>query len=85
MDLKPLAFTQHARDAIDERELQLAWIERTAREPEWATADKDGPGVERRFRSISERGGKILRVVVVEDLTDIRILTAFFDRKAKRP
>jgi hypothetical protein len=33
--MKPLFFTQHARNVIDERAFDTAWIERTVRDPEW--------------------------------------------------
>jgi hypothetical protein len=47
-------FTQHARNVIDERAFDTAWIERTVRDPEWVLPDPHRPGVERRFRSIPE-------------------------------
>jgi hypothetical protein len=84
-DPKPLRFTRHAQDAIVERELDQRWIESTAREPEWTHPDPRRPGVERRFRAIPEFGGRILRVACVETADEIRILTVFFDRDARKP
>jgi hypothetical protein len=52
--MKPLFFTQHAQDAIDERELELDWIERAVRDPDWSIADPRRPGVERRFRRVRQ-------------------------------
>jgi hypothetical protein len=83
--MKPLFLTQHARDAVDERELQLEWIERTVRAPEWIIPDPYRPGVERMFRAIPEHGNRTLRVACYETGTEIRILTVFFDRNARRP
>lgn len=82
--MKSLFFTQHARDAIDERELDLDWIERTVRDPEWSIADPHHPGVERRFRAIPEFGNRVLRAACYETALEIRILTIFFDRNARR-
>jgi hypothetical protein len=83
--MKPLFFTQHARDAIDERELDPRWIERTVRTPEWTIPDPRRPGVERRFRRIPEYGNRVLRAACYETALEIRILTIFFDRDARRP
>jgi hypothetical protein len=84
-DQKPLWFTKHARDAIAERELEPDWIDLTVRRPEWTRADPHRAGVERRFRAIPEFGGRILRIACIETADEIRILTVFFDRDARRP
>jgi len=41
--------------------------------------------VERRFRVIPEFGGRILRIACIETADEIRILTVFFDRDARKP
>ena len=82
---KLLFLTQHAQDAIGERDIQLAWIERTVWAPEWTEPDPRRPGVERRFRTIPGFGGRALRVACYESGDAIRILTVFFDRDARRP
>ena len=41
--------------------------------------------VQRRFRIVPERGNRVLRVACVETDTEIRILSAFLDRRARRP
>lgn len=81
---KPLRFTGHARTAIAERELAEAWVEAAALSPEWEAPDPR-PGVVRRYRAIPERGGRILRVACVETPDEIRILSAFLDRRARKP
>lgn len=82
---KPLTFTRHAEDVISERGLKREWVEEAAQNPDWIAVDEGQPNATRRFRSIAEFGGRILRVVCFESASDIRILTAFFDRGAKRP
>ena len=47
--------------------------------------DPQGNGIEQRFRAIPEYENRVLRVACLETAAEIRILTAFFDRKAKRP
>ena len=81
---KPLRFTGHARTVMAERELAEEWVERTARAPEWEASDPS-PGVVRRYRVIPERGGRVLRVACVETSSEIRILSAFLDRRARKP
>jgi hypothetical protein len=83
--VKPVTLTEHASVAAAEREISTAWIEQVAREPEWVIVDPSESGVERRFRPISERDDRMLRVVCVETDIEIRVITVFFDRNAKRP
>ncbi len=83
--MKLLHFTVHAETVISERQLDRAWIERTVREPEWTEADPAGPPTERRYRRIPERDDRIVRVICLETTTEIRIITAFLDRKARMP
>jgi hypothetical protein len=82
---KPIVLTDHAKVVLDERSLELAWVERTAREPEWTEPEPGDPMLERRFRAVPERDGRILRVVCGEDDATIVIVTAFIDRRARRP
>ncbi|MCO5156513.1 MAG: DUF4258 domain-containing protein [Aquamicrobium sp.] len=80
---KPLVYTKHAGDAVRERELKREWIEATVHFPEWEEADPRQP-IQRRYRTITAHGDRILRVVCLETDAEIRILTAFFDRGARR-
>ena len=82
---KPIVLTEHAKHAMAERGIDLAWVERTAREPEWTEPEPTDPALERRFRAVPERDGRILRVVCGEDHAIITIVTAFLDRRARRP
>jgi hypothetical protein len=82
---KRIVFTEHANVALTERSLELEWIERTAREPEWTEPEPTDSTLERRFRAVPERDSRILRVVCGEDDDTIRIVTAFLDRQARRP
>ena len=84
LNRKPLVFTKHAQDAIIERELKRAWIEEAAYMPEWEDDDPRQVGILRRYRAIPQHGGRVLRVVCLETDDEIRILTAFFDRRAGR-
>ncbi|WP_102961234.1 DUF4258 domain-containing protein [Mangrovicella endophytica] len=81
---RPLTFSQHARDAIDERKLDVAWVKRTIEEPDWI-GDDLRPGRRRYFKVIPEFGNRVLRVVCVENEHERRIITIFFDRDARQP
>ncbi|WP_168801164.1 DUF4258 domain-containing protein [Rhizobium rhizophilum] len=70
---------------ISERQLDRSWIELTVREPDWHEADPSGPPTERRYRRIPQRDDRIMRVICLETATEIRIITAFLDRKARMP
>ena len=83
--VKPLKFTRHAMTSVAQREIALAWIEKTVFYPDWVVPDVDDPTLERRFAVISGFGGRTLRVVCFENNEEVRIITVFFDRKARRP
>ena len=80
---KPIAYTMHAGVAMSERSLNSEWVEAAVHNPQWVEADPDDPEVVRHFRTIPERGGRYLRVALVETAAEFRILTAFFDRRAR--
>jgi hypothetical protein len=75
----------HAVARLSERNIPRAWAEATVTAPDWTAPDPDDPLVTRAFRAIPEAHGRILRVAHRPDGADILVLTAFFDRGAKRP
>ncbi|WP_151984448.1 DUF4258 domain-containing protein [Rhizobium sp. EC-SD404] len=81
---KPIVYTHHAEHAMAERDIAQAWVEATVKAPDWVLPDETTIGAERRYRSIADRGNRILRVACLESDDHIRIITAFFDRKARR-
>jgi hypothetical protein len=81
---KVIFYTKHAFDSMIERDLDPEWVERTARKPDHVEPDPFRPGVERRFKAIPEFGGRVLRVACLETRAELRIVTVFFDRKARR-
>ncbi|MFC3076324.1 DUF4258 domain-containing protein [Shinella pollutisoli] len=83
--LKLLRYSLHAETVIRERGLDRAWVEATVRAPDWRTDDPGGPDIERLYRSINALEGRVLRVVVVEASDEIRIISAFVDRGARKP
>ncbi len=73
--------TEHARDALERRRIQVAWLERTVSEPEWTEPDKIDTNLEHRLARIQEFGGRVLRVIVNTHAEPPRVVTAYFDRR----
>jgi uncharacterized DUF497 family protein len=80
---KPLVFTAHARIKLRDRRIDPKWMGDTIFGPNWTEPDPRDPAVERRFRIITEFGGRILRVACVETNSSIRIISVMFDRNAR--
>jgi hypothetical protein len=70
---------------MEERGLERHWVDHAVFDPDWQAPDPNDPDVRRHFRTIPERDGRVLRVALVETAGEILILTAFFDRRARRP
>lgn len=83
--IKPLRYSQHAETVMRERKLDPAWVEAAVHAPHWRAQDPAGAGVERRYRAIAAIDGRVLRVVCVEEDDEIRIISAFIDRGARKP
>ncbi|MGH7588570.1 MAG: DUF4258 domain-containing protein [Gemmatimonadota bacterium] len=76
--------TAHAQRVISERALEVEWIERVLREPDFEETDRSDPDVRHALAAIPEREGRILRVVYNHCMQPPRIVTAYFDRSAKK-
>jgi hypothetical protein len=63
-----------------ERNIAVAWIEKTINNPDFAAPDLNDDKLTRAFRSIPERQGRTLRVVYRHDAESRIVITAFFDR-----
>jgi hypothetical protein len=81
---KRLILTAHAQIRLRERHLDLIWVEDAARKPDWVEPEPHDVRLRRHFRVIPQAGGRILRVVCAETETTIRVISAMFDRNARR-
>jgi uncharacterized DUF497 family protein len=81
---KQLQLTAHARERLRSRNIKLEWIEETVCNPVWTEPDPKDPAIERRFRAIEGFGGRILRIACIETEDAIRVISAMFDRNARR-
>ena len=79
-----IRLSKHAQEALDKRNILVAWVERTLAAPDFAHPDPGDPSLTRSFKAIDEAGGRILRVVHRPDGNDILVATVHFDRGARR-
>ncbi|HIK23460.1 MAG TPA: DUF4258 domain-containing protein [Thermosynechococcus sp. M3746_W2019_013] len=77
--------SEHARDALQKRQIPLAWMERVLRAPEVTEVDRVDPDLEHRLARIPEFGNRVLRVIVNGKKTPPIVVTAFFDRRRTIP
>jgi hypothetical protein len=77
--------TEHARDALEKRQIPLEWMERTFESPEWTERDSMDDDLEHRLARIPEFEGRVLRVIVNSKTNPMRIVTVYFDRRRKTP
>lgn len=77
--------TEHARDALQKRRIDLDWVERALDAPELTEPDPLDAELEHRMTRIAEFGDRVLRVVVNGHKTPPHIVTAFFDRRRTLP
>ena len=80
---KVMIFTKHALAVMLERQIEADWVIRAVTSPQWREPDPGGPEVTRCFLALPERAGRYLRVACVETAAEIRILSAFLDRRAR--
>jgi uncharacterized DUF497 family protein len=76
--------TEHARDALQKRGIQLQWVERTLSDPEWTENDIIDTELEHRLQRIKEFGNRVLRVIVNTHVVPPRVVTAYFDRRRSK-
>jgi hypothetical protein len=75
--------SQHAKEVIKERDIQLRWLEQVLDRPELVEADADDPQLTHHVVRIREYGNRPLRVVFNARANPVRIVTVYFDRKMK--
>jgi uncharacterized DUF497 family protein len=73
--------TQHAQDALEKRQIAVAWVERVLARPEWMEPDPLDAALEHRLAAIPEFGNRVLRVIVNGSVAPLRVITAYFDRR----
>ena len=79
-----IRFTKHALEAISARDLVVDWIEAAVSAPDWIEPDPRHPDRTRSYKAIAECDARVLRVVHRPEADDIVVITAHFDRGARR-
>ena len=65
---------------MSERGILPEWVAETIAQPDVLETDPRQPQIQWAFRTIPERGGRVLRVVYLPEQNGARIITVFFDR-----
>ena len=81
--MRPYDLTQHAKDVISERNIQVGWIEQVLELPELVEPDADDPPLTHHVGRIKEYGNRALRVVFNSRANPVRIVRVCFDRKMR--
>lgn len=79
-----IVFTAHARARCEERGVKPEWVERALAEPDRVEPDPSDPEAKRWFKAGVANDGRVLRVAAKLDMDAIVVITAFFDRGARR-
>jgi hypothetical protein len=77
--------TEHVRDALKKRQIQIAWMEQALTSPEATEADPVDADLEHRLARIPQFGHRVLRVIVNAKKKPPHVVTAFFDRRRTKP
>jgi Domain of unknown function (DUF4258) len=76
-------FSTHALDMLKEREIPERWVRDAIDNPDWTSDGIDGNA--HHYKSVPERGGRFLHVVINARVLPAKVVTIFFDRRARRP
>ena len=79
-----LDLSEHARRVLAARGIPLEWVRRVLEAPAVSHEDAVDPELRHALAPIDERHGRVLRVVYTPDRDRWRVVTAFFDRRARR-
>lgn len=75
-------FSKHAQDMLSERNIAEEWVWRTIKTPSSKKLGEDGNM--HYIKSILERDGRFLRVVINPNVDPQLIVTLFFDRRLRK-
>lgn len=82
-DPPALLYTEHALNAMAEREVSPDWVRRTVAAPDLRAPNPNDPESEFFFRRAKEQGDRVLRVVVNTTAAPWRVITVYFDRSMR--
>ena len=77
--------SNHLTRDLDRKRLGVAYIEAAIAAPDWTQPDRRWIGVTVSFKAIAAFGNRIIRVAHRPAGADIFVITAYWDRGARRP
>jgi hypothetical protein len=80
-----IILSKHLTDELDSKRLKMPYIEAAITQPDWTQPDRRWIGVTVSFKAIPEFGNRIIRVAHRLSGTDVFVITAYWDRGARRP
>jgi hypothetical protein len=80
-----IILSKHLTADLDGKRLKLAYIEAAIARPDWTQPDRHWIDVTRSFKAIPEFGNRIIRVAHRPAGADVFVITAYWDRGARRP
>ena len=78
-----LVYTEHALNAMAEREVSPDWVRQAVAAPDLRAPNPNDPDSEFFFRRALEQGDRVLRVVVNTNAAPWRVVTVYFDRSMR--
>jgi hypothetical protein len=82
VNIKRPEFTSHAERMLVERGIERKWVLQAISKP--LKSERKNDGTIHYLSPISEREGRVLRVITSREGESLRIITTFFDRREKR-
>jgi hypothetical protein len=80
----PIILSQHLAAELSEKKLTVAYIEAAVLAPDWTRPGR-WAGSSEAFKAIPEFGNRVVRVAHRPMGPDIFVITAYWDRGARRP
>ena len=79
--IQQYTFTAHAEKMLTERDINREWVMRVVLKPGRTETRNDG--TTHYLGAVSERDGRILRVITISERGSFKIITAFFDHRER--
>ena len=84
MDRRQITFSAHTLDVLEERMIDQEWVQRVVETPNLLIPDSEDPQLLHALAPVPENGGRVLRVIYNAEAVPAHVVTAFFDRSARR-
>ena len=81
--MEKFVLSAHAQTVINERSIDLAWLERVLTGPQRVESAEEHPDLRHALGRIPEHGDRVLRVIYNAGVDPVRIVTVYFDRKMR--